>query len=84
MTPIDGSKIIYNPLITRPLIADTGAMTAIGVGKFGCGNSFHPKVTQILCILAQANFRLNVVFFHFKNKLHKKIPQCPSLFNTDF
>ena len=35
MTLIDMSKVIFNPLITLNLIADTGAITAIGVRKFG-------------------------------------------------
>ena len=39
MTPIDVSKIIFEPLITRHLIADTGVKTAIGVRKGGCGNA---------------------------------------------
>ena len=38
-TPIDVSKIIFKPLITLYLIADTGAMTTIGVRKCCSGNA---------------------------------------------
>ena len=59
MTSLGVSKIIFNPLIILHLIVDTGAMTAIGVRKFGSDNIVQPKEMQILCILEQANFPLN-------------------------
>ena len=51
MTPQDVSKIIFNPIITLYLIADTKAMTAIGVRQFGFENIVNLKVVQIQSIL---------------------------------
>ena len=36
MTPVDMSKIIFNPLITILFIVDTGAMAPICVRMLGC------------------------------------------------
>ena len=43
IAPIDLGKLNFDHHISPHLIADTGAMTAIGVRMFGCGNSVHPK-----------------------------------------
>ena len=50
MTPLEVSKIIFDPLITLHLIADTRAITLIGVRKLGCDNNVTPMVIQIVCI----------------------------------
>ena len=64
MTSIGVSKIIFNPLISLQLIADTGMMTPIGVRKFGCDNIDHLMLMQILCTPAQANLTLTASVSH--------------------
>ena len=69
--PNNVSKIIFNPLLTLHLIADSGVMTAIGVRRPGCSNAVQPKVMQIICLLVQENFSINasvclLPWFHTK------------------
>ena len=52
ITPNDMNKIIFYPLKTLFISADTGAMTPNSVSKLAV------MVKRIICILAKANFPL--------------------------
>ena len=81
MMAIAVNKTIFNPLINLHMIAVKGAMTPIGVNKFGCDIIVRPMVMQVLKMLAHCGptRKLRQFQLGWSSKIDKVWPICSIL-----